>query len=156
MVALDGFFQFPELLCDVVEAELDGVEDPELEVFDLGGLVHHPDDLQGDEHDADFEGEGGRDRKVDSEDVTQEVAEEKEEEDGDKDRVDPAVAHGFVPAADLSHETPDLFLLALELFQLLLQFDGVEFFHRTFLPGKSYSGFSATTSSSATEDQGLP
>ena len=45
VVFFDRLFEVPQLLGHVVQAELDGVENPELEVFHLGRLVHHPNNL---------------------------------------------------------------------------------------------------------------
>jgi multicomponent Na+:H+ antiporter subunit B len=54
VIFLHGLLQVPQLFGDVIEPELDGVENPELEVLHLGRFVHHPDNLDGHQQYGDF------------------------------------------------------------------------------------------------------
>ena len=79
---LSALFQFPYLLIDLIDPVLDGVEDPELKMTDLVGVVHHPDDLYGKKKEPDLQRDEGR------QEVGGDLKDKESEDDNEKTQID--------------------------------------------------------------------
>ena len=85
-MGVDCFFNFRQLLCDPIDPEFNGIQHPELKVFNLHLAVYHPDNLQGDQHQTHFNRKQSGQSEIDVHDMTCDIKnKEKDNENNEED-----------------------------------------------------------------------